>query len=151
MIKPLPPSAFLNPYSNSLINPRLIREKWLYSFWKYLLFLVFVLTYSTGFFQIQVRSGQCELNTRPIDLQSIALPTELYPGGCYRLHLSTVLFPWAMVAITSINTTRWFRSIDPRLMMHDNELLLVILICFYKSISSFHLRSKQGSNLWPRD
>ena len=34
---------------------------------------------STGFFQIQVRSGQCELNTRPIDLQSIALPTELYP------------------------------------------------------------------------
>ena len=35
---------------------------------------------STGFFQIQVRSGQCELNTRPIDLQSIALPTELYPA-----------------------------------------------------------------------
>ena len=85
MIKPLPPSAFLNPYSNSLINPRLIREKWLYSFWKYLLFLVFVLTYSTGFFQIQVRSGQCELNTRPIDLQSIALPTELYPGGCLQI------------------------------------------------------------------
>ena len=40
---------------------------------------------STGFFQIQVRSGQCELNTRPIDLQSIALPTELYPGGCLQI------------------------------------------------------------------
>ena len=48
---------------------------------------------STGFFQIQVRSGQCELNTRPIDLQSIALPTELYPVDVSDYIKSTVLFP----------------------------------------------------------
>ncbi len=29
--------------------------------------------------QIKVRSGQSESNRRPIDLQSIALPTELCP------------------------------------------------------------------------
>ena len=48
---------------------------------------------STGFFQIQVRSGQCELNTRPIDLQSIALPTELYPADVTDYIKSTALFP----------------------------------------------------------
>ena len=97
-----------------------------------LLFLVLVLTYQRDFFKS--KSDPDSLNRT--DDQWSYNPM-LYQLSYIRVDVTDYIYLRCSSPELRCFSTWEFRSPDLRLIVHANDLLLVILICFYKSISSF--------------